>query len=306
MQDAVFEQNRPRLRALAYRMLGGHSDAEDVVQDVWLRWQRVSRDEIRDETGWLVRVCSNLCLDFLKSARVRHETYVGQWLPEPWVDDEQPKAESDLIRQDDLSQAYLLMLEHLGPVERVAFVLHDVFDWDHDEIAPVIERTPNNTRQILFRARRKMSARSPEIALPENPGDARRHIGAVAGYQAGTSHEINAFLGALRSGEIDQVMAVLAPGVILHSDSGGKASAAINRVFGSDRVARFFAGIWRKSVQGHEIRVLFSGAEYWLLVFDDGKPATAIGFAGDGENGLTDIFVHRNPDKLSLFARLLS
>ncbi|MFH1806237.1 MAG: RNA polymerase sigma factor SigJ [Pseudomonadota bacterium] len=293
MQDAIFEDHRPRLMALSYRMLGSHSDAEDAVQDVWLRWRAARQDELRDVTGWLVRVCGNICLDVLKSARRQRETYVGQWLPEPWMPVIPPDAEDKLILRDDLSQAYLLMLERLDPVERVALVLHEVFDWNHDAIAPVIDRTANNARQILFRARRKMAD-----AIPGSPLRA-------ADIMMADRDDIAAFIKAFGSGDVTRIMAHLAPDVTLHSDGGGKASAAVNRIYGADHVARFFAGIRRKAPAGYISEIVRGGAEYWLLLrMTSGEmPVTAISFRQD-DTGLHDIFIHRNPDKIALFSRL--
>lgn len=288
MADQVFETHRGRLHALAYRMLGSHADAEDAVQDVWLRWRAQDHDAIRDATGWLVRVCGNICLDVLKSARRQRENYVGQWLPEPWLPPEHPTAETSLIKQDGLGQAYLLMLERLAPVERVALVLHEVFDWAHDEIAPVIERTANNTRQILFRARRKMAR--------QNDRDPTPFVAAKACDQP----KIEAFIKALDLGDVAQLVNQLAPDIIMHSDGGGKALAALNPVFGADNVARFFIGVWGKREPDTRIFYLSTDRECWLLMAAGGKIVTAIS-ASEHDGQLVDVFVHRNPDKLALF-----
>tara|TARA_R110002012_G_scaffold65598_5_gene172033 strand:- start:116934 stop:117902 length:969 start_codon:yes stop_codon:yes gene_type:complete len=292
MADQIFEAHRPRLMALSYRMLGSHADAEDAVQDVWLRWRVQDHDVIRDATGWLVRVCSNICLDVLKSARRQRENYVGQWLPEPWLPPEQPQAEKMLIEQDGLGQAYLLMLERLAPVERIALVLHEVFDWTHDDIAPVIERTANNTRQILFRARRKMAR--------ENDRDPTPFVAAKACDQS----KIEAFINALSLGDVGQLVSQLAPDVIMHSDGGGKASAALNPVFGNDNVARFFAGVWGKRSPDAQICYVTNQRECWLLMYEGDEVVTAIS-ASERDGLLVDVFVHRNPDKLALFAPMI-
>jgi RNA polymerase sigma-70 factor (ECF subfamily) len=293
MADQIFETHRARLTALAYRMLGSHADAEDAVQDVWIRWRNQDRDAIRDATGWLVRVCSNICLDVLKSARRQRENYVGNWLPEPWMPPEQPKAEQNLIEQDGLGQAYLLMLERLAPVERVALVLHEVFDWVHDDIAPLIERTPNNTRQILFRARRKMQRENDRDATPEPSGKVCDRA------------QLDAFIAALGQGDVTQLVNQLAPDVILHSDGGGKALATANPLFGADHVSRFFMGIWGKRNPDERAFHVTIDGESWLLMVEDGVVSTAICASGrDGR--LIDIFVHRNPDKLALFSTVLS
>lgn len=288
MSDTIFEQHRARLTALAYRMLGSHADAEDAVQDVWLRWRKQDHAEIKDATGWLVRVCSNICLDVLKSARRQRENYVGNWLPEPWMPPEPPKAETNLIEQEGLGQAYLLMLERLAPVERVALVLYEVFDWAHDDIAPVIERTPNNTRQILFRARRKMKRENDRDATPEITG------------QPCDQTRMQAFVTALSLGDVGQLLTQLAPDVILHSDGGGKALATANPLYGPDHVARFFVGVWRKRNPRERAFYVVLDGECWLLMMVDGVVETAL-CATEKDGQIVDLFVHRNPDKLALF-----
>ena len=298
MADHIFEAHRPRLTALAYRMLGSHADAQDAVQDVWLRWRAQDHDGIKDATGWLVRVCSNICLDVLKSARRQRENYVGQWLPEPWLASDHPQhplqadAETRLMEQDGLGQAYLLMLERLGPVERVALVLHDVLDWSHDDIAPVIGRTENNTRQILFRARRKMPRENDRDATPviaAKPCDASR---------------IQAFMRALSTGDAGELVNQLAPDVIMHSDGGGKAPAAVNPVFGRDNVARFFAGIWRKRSANSSVYFVSNKTECWLVMCEGAVVTTGL-CASEHDGRIVDVFLHRNPDKLALFAPMM-
>ncbi len=291
MADQLFEAHRGRLHALAYRMLGSHADAEDAVQDVWLRWRAMNIDDIRDVTGWLVRVCSNICLDVLKSARRQRESYVGQWLPEPWMPVIDAEAETNLIERDGLGQAYVLMLERLGPVERVALVLHDVFDWSHDEIAPVIERTENNTRQILFRARRKVNREHDHDPTP------------VPDSATADKKQVSAFVEALIGGDLSAIIGQLAPDVIMHSDGGGKASASANPIYGAENVARFFVGVWRKKPENAVESIIFDGANYWMLQHEDDRLVTAVCMAQ--KDGLVvDIFVHRNPDKLAFFAHL--
>ena len=291
--DRIFEQHRARLTALAYRMLGSHADAEDAVQDVWLRWRNQDHDGINDATGWLVRVCSNICLDVLKSARRQREHYVGHWLPEPWIPPEVPIAETQLIERDGLCQAYMLMLERLAPVERVALVLHEVFDWMHDDIAPLIERTPNNTRQILFRARRKMHRESDRDATPEpNATVCDRD-------------RLEAFVAAIGRSDVTRLLDLLAPDVILHSDGGGKALATANPLFGADHVSRFFVGIWGKRSPNERVFAITLAGECWLLMAQDGVVATAI-CATERDGQIVDLFVHRNPDKLALFSAVLA
>ncbi|NIY76611.1 RNA polymerase sigma factor SigJ [Thalassospira sp. HF15] len=291
--DRIFEQHRARLTALAYRMLGSHADAEDAVQDAWLRWRNQDHETINDATGWLVRVCSNICLDVLKSARRQRENYVGNWLPEPWLPSEGPKAEEQLIERDGLGQAYMLMLERLAPVERVALVLHEVFDWMHDDIAPLIERTPNNTRQILFRARRKMQRESDRDATPEPDATACDR------------DRLDAFVTAIGRSDVTRLLDLLAPDVILHSDGGGKAMATVNPLFGADHVSRFFVGIWGKRSPNERVFAITIEGECWILMAEGGGVASAI-CATERDGQIVDLFVHRNPDKLALFSTVLA
>jgi len=291
--DRIFETHRARLTALAYRMLGSHADAEDAVQDVWLRWRQQDQDMIKDATGWLVRVCSNICLDVLKSARRQRENYVGNWLPEPWLPPEQPKAEQQLIEQDGLGQAYMLMLERLAPVERVALVLHEVFDWVHDDIAPLIERTPNNTRQILFRARRKMQRESDRDATPEPDSTTCDRA------------KLDAFVTAIGCNDVSGLLDLLAPDVILHSDGGGKALATANPLYGADHVSRFFIGVWGKRSADERVFHITLDDECWLLMVENGVVTTGI-CASERDGRIIDLFVHRNPDKLALFSPVLA
>ncbi|AUG51617.1 sigma-70 family RNA polymerase sigma factor [Thalassospira marina] len=310
MSTAIFEQQRPRLFALAFRLLGSYADAEDAVQDVWLRWSKTDITSLNDPTGWLVRVCSNLCLDVLKSARRRRENYVGQWLPEPWVNPFSRENEDRLIDQDHLSQAYLVMLEALTPQERIALVLHDVFDWDHAAIADVLGNQPNNARQILFRARRKMSGVTTSddeldaLAADETPDismEALSHSNAnsMRGKRL-TRDDLAGFVEALQSGRADRIAALLAPGVTLQGDGGGKASVNINVLFGADHVARFFEGVWRKNFVNADMHIHESDAESWVLFSVDGVVHTAITISRS-DDGIERVFVHRNPDKLAVF-----
>ncbi|WP_339778162.1 sigma-70 family RNA polymerase sigma factor [uncultured Thalassospira sp.] len=303
MSTAIFEQLRPRLFALAFRMLGSHADAEDAVQDVWLRWQNTDAASLKDPVGWLVRVCSNLCLDVLKSARRRRENYVGNWLPEPWVNPFANDTEAALMDQDSLSQAYLMMLEKLSPSERIALVLHDVFDWDHTAIAKALGNQPNNARQILFRARRKMQDQG--ASEQGKPATDMRGVAAVLSGEAGRAQRLKRddladFIAALQSGRADRIAALLSPDVMLQSDGGGKASVNLNILFGTDHVARFFAGVWRKNFATSDILIRESEADSWVLFARDGVVHSAITFTVN--NGSIDrVFVHRNPDKLAVF-----
>ena len=276
----VMEERR-RLLALAYRMLGTVAEAEDVVQETYLRWYRMSSDQraaILNPAGWLTRGASRIALDALGSARARRESYVGQWLPEPVPADlfagtasaigpavasgAPPPDPADRVTLDDaVSSALLTVLEAMTPAERVAFVLHDVFALPFPEIAEVVGRSPAAVRQLATSARRHVENRRA-VPVPRAEHDAT----------------VRAFLSASRSGDLQQLMAVLAPGVELRSDGGGVVSAALNTVVGTDRVARFTLGViakqprleWREvsTADGLGYQVFLADAFYGVATFD--------------------------------------
>ena len=211
---AAFLTARPRLFAAAYRMLGAVSDAEDILQDAFLRWQTANKAEVRDPTGYLMRITTRLCLDQLKSARVRRETYPGEWLPEPLLTED---ATEQL--DHDVSVALLLALETLSPLERAAFLLHDIFDSSYDDISAALNRSPEACRQLAARARRKVQKLRPK--RPSDPDQGREIT--------------EAFFRASRSGDTAALARLLAQDVQLISDGGGKAMAALNPIYGGTK-----------------------------------------------------------------------
>jgi len=230
-----FEQHRGHLTGVAYRMLGSLADAEDAVQDAWLRLQRVDRAEIEDLRGWLTTVTGRLCLDRLRSARAVREAYVGPWLPEPLVarlPDATAPDPADLAVQDEsIRMALLVVLERLTPEQRVAFVLHDVFGVPFDGVADVLGLTPEAARQHASRARRAVRDHTPRRSAPV--GEQR----AV----------LDAFFTAARKGDLHGLLKLLSPDVVLTSDGGGLVQAARRPVEGADKVARFIIGIIEKA-----------------------------------------------------------
>lgn len=230
MTRDAFTACRPRLLGIAYGMLGELTEAEDVVQDAWLRWEQADREAVRNPETFLVTVTSRLALDRLRSARARREVYVGPWLPEPLVTDiETP--ETKAIEAERLSLALLGALERLNPVERAVLVLRDVFDLEYAEIADVLEKTPANVRQIAKRAR-------------DHAGDSNRR-------QTVTEEERQrltvAFLTAAASGEVKEIRDLLAADAIMYTDGGGVVTAARKPIYGADKIARFMVGVRRKS-----------------------------------------------------------
>jgi RNA polymerase sigma-70 factor (ECF subfamily) len=276
-----FEPHRPRLVGLAYRMLGSLAEAEDVVQDAFLRVRDVVADEIAEPRAYLTTTVARLCLDRLKSARARREVYVGTWLPEPLVENTGPDAKLDLA--DDLSYALLVTLERLSPPERTAFLLHDVFGMEFAAIAPVLERSEASCRKLAERARDQVQEGRPRF---ETTRQDEEQLAA-------------AFLQASATGDTAALMQLLAADAVLYSDGGGKRRAALKPVIGPERIGRFFAGIIRKPQfvvpQNVELRRV-NGMPGCVLSYDNGD--VTVGVLEIRERRITRIFIISNPDKL--------
>lgn len=278
-----FEAHRAHLKGLAYRMLGSVSEAEDAVQDAYLRWHEAARGEIENPRAYLSRVITRLCLDRLKSARRRREIYVGPWLPEPLI------ADADLVTMPeesvagDVSVALLLVLERLSPLERAAFILHDVFDMDFDEVAAALGRSEATCRQLARRARVHVDEAKPRFAVAREDG---RKIA-------------KAFFAASRSGDAGAIKALLAETAMLHTDGGGRKAAALNLIEGADKISRFYAGLTQKLgriVPLWSKWTTINGLPGVVTIEHDGTLQTTA-FEVEGER-VTAVYVVRNPDKL--------
>ena len=284
---AEFDRLRPYLLRVAYSHLGSLSEAEDLVQEAWLRLARADRAEIRDLRAWLTTVISRLAIDTLTSARARRERYVGPWLPEPLVhsaeDSEDPALRTDL--DEDVSMAMLIVLESLSPAERSAFLLHDVFGYSFEEVARIVDRTPAATRKLAARARTAVEARRPRYPAP---AEEQREI-------------VQAFFGAVKDGDLASLVELLDPSVTMRSDGGGLVPAARTVFTGADRVARIFtamSGHYGDRYNGSVITV--NGAPGLLLEIGRDRSVAAITV----DRGLIiSIDVVRNPDKLTTLAR---
>jgi RNA polymerase sigma-70 factor (ECF subfamily) len=281
---AAFEAHRAHLRGLAYRMLASMAEAEDAVQDAYIRWHRIgakARGAIANPRAWLSKATTRLCLDRLKSARAQRETYVGPWLPEPVVEPEAAADATELAQ--DLSVAFLLLLERLSRLERAAFLLHDVFDMSFAQVAEVLRRDEAACRQLAARARRHIEAGRPRFDVRSED---QARIAA-------------AFLSAAGSGDARQLAAVLAQDAVLITDGGGKVKAALNPIRGRDKVIAFVLGVRKKSPfpDGTEFRPsTINGLPGFLIVRPDGAVET---LSFEAENGLIrHIYAVRNPDKL--------
>jgi len=280
--DDVFDPLRPRLVRIAYRMLGSLADAEDIVQDAFLRWHTTDRTAVRQPEGFLVRVVTRLCLDQLKSARRRRETYVGPWLPEPLL--EMP----DDAFPDDITLPLMLALERLSPLERAAFLLHDVFGADFAEVAETIGRTPAACRQLASRARLAVRAAKPRYPVP--PKEAME----IA----------TAFFAASRGGDMQRLRALLSADVVAHSDGGGRKPATPEPVIGIEAVMAVHERLAVSFARGSS-RLLRYGVIDGLPGFvtveeDDTLQTTALALEA---GRISTIYVVRNPDKLRHLSR---
>jgi RNA polymerase sigma-70 factor (ECF subfamily) len=280
-----FEELRPRLLRVAYCQLGSLADAEDVVQEAWLRLERTDAGAIEDLGAWLTTVVGRLGLDALGSARVRRESYVGPWLPDPLVGQPAPEADpADRVTLDEsVSLALLLVLERLSPAERTAFVLHDVFGYAFDEVAQIVGSTPEATRQLASRARRHVAEQRPR-----RPGTAQEQRRLV-----------EAFTAAAGGGDVGALLAVLDPDVVMRSDGGGKVTAGRKPLVGADRVSRAVIALARNNITepGLVRPVQVNGLPGLLLVGDDGAVDSVISFSVDAGR-IVSIHIQRNPDKL--------
>ncbi|WP_211262206.1 RNA polymerase sigma factor SigJ [Nitriliruptor alkaliphilus] len=277
----VFERRRRYLLGVAYRLLGTVSEAEDAVQETWLRVHRTAMDEVDDVEAWLTIVTTRICYDVLKSARARRERYVGEWLPEPIVDGAGPMDPADHVTLDDsVNMALLVVLESLSPAERTAFVLHDVFKLPFDQIAEVVGRTPAACRQLAARARAHVEARAPRFDADET-----QHRRAV-----------EAFTHAAETGDLAELLAVLDPEVVLRSDGGGKVTARRTPLEGAEAVARFVLAMAAKRVHMRQ-HVRTVNGQPGLVTTEDGRTVAVMGFAEAGGR-ITEIDLVMNPDKL--------
>jgi len=285
LATALFEAQRPRLLRLGYRMLGSLSEAEDIVQSAWLRWRRADIATITMPQAFLSRIVTRLCLDQIKSARNRRETYIGPWIPEPLVE---TGAEED---GDDLTLTLMMALERLSPLERAAFLLHDVFGLPLDEVAATLKREAPAVRQLAVRARAHVRDARPRYPVARDEGE------RIA----------QAFFAASREGDVAALGAMLAEQVTIHSDGGGRVFAFPNPIVGIARVLRLFEGLARK--YGEDAFTMVE--PMWI----DGLPGFASLEHGrllqitalEIEDGrIATIYVTRNPDKLAHVARALA
>jgi RNA polymerase sigma-70 factor (ECF subfamily) len=273
-----FAEHRSVLVGAAYRVVGSVSDAEDVVQEAWLRWTRVDHDEVRDVRAYLIRITTRLALNRLREQKARREQYVGPWLPEPVATDDDPEAAAELA--DSVSMAMLVVLETLSPLERATFVLREVFDLPYDEIADTLGRSETAVRQLAHRAREHVHARQP-----------RHHVD-----KARHDEVTMRFMQAAGSGDFDQVVALLAPDAVLISDGGGKKKAALRPIHGADKIARWLFAVIAENPD-FEIRMGTLNGEIAYIAYDGEVPDT-VAFLKTTDGLIDELYLIRNPDKL--------
>lgn len=274
----LFVGHRNLLFTVAYEMLGSAADAEDVLQETWLRWVDVDLGEVRDPRAYLVRITTRLALNRIRSLSRTRESYVGPWLPEPLLT--APDVADDVELADSVSTAMLLVLETLGPTERAVFVLREVFDLPYDEIAAAVDKSPAAVRQIAHRAREHVDARRPRVAVSD------RDRAAV----------VEKFLLAATTGDLQGLLDVLAPDVVLITDGGGRKQAALKPIHGVEKVLRFLAGIGAKVGPTGAYALTVNGEPAVGLLLDGELEAVAT-MRIDGDR-VTDVYLVRNPDKL--------
>jgi RNA polymerase sigma-70 factor (ECF subfamily) len=281
--DDPFVTHRGLLFTVAYEMLGSAADAEDVLQESWLRWaarneQPGDQDEVRDPRAYLVRIVTRQSLNRLRTLQRQRETYVGPWLPEPLVTT--PDVLEDVELAESVSFAMLLVLETLSPLERAAFVLREVFGFEYDEIADATDRSPAAVRQLVARARNHVQARRPRFEPP-----------------AETERIIAEFFAAASTGRVEPLLELLAPDVVLHTDGGGKKKAALHPIRGAEKVARFLAAVVPRGAAVEVEMGTVNGAPALFLYLD--QELDSVGTLTSEDGKVREIYLVRNPDKLT-------
>jgi RNA polymerase sigma-70 factor (ECF subfamily) len=278
--DAAFEAERPRLVRLAYRMLGSMSEAEDVAQDTWLRWQGADTGEIADPAAWLVRAATRLSLDRLRAAKTRRAAYRGPWLPEPLIEE---LTDDPVERAEEVSVAFLLALERLSPLERAVFLLHDVFETDYADIAQTLQRSEAACRQLASRAREHVRETRPRFAVPQEEA-ARLAL---------------AFMAAARDNDLGQLKNLLAEDAVLISDGGGKRTAALRPLVGREDVLALLKGLaWRNNwLSAPKLRLARING-YLGAILETFTGLVTVAFQPGAEGRIAAIYLVANPEKL--------
>ena len=280
----LFEQQRATLFAIAYRMVGSVSDAEDLVQETFLRWQQTQLEMIRSPKAYLVTIITRLCIDHLRRARIQREHYIGCWLPEPFITHSTDNPLDIIELADSLSIAFLVLLEHLSPNERAIFLLREVFGYDYSAISNIVGKSPANCRQIMRRVRQRLAHSTPQT------------------YHRGQEIKVEQFLDAWTTGNLEQLIALMTNDIIYVSDGGGKASATHKPLHGQQKVARFLITIRRSPKLQHipnfTSRLGAINAQPSIINYANGVPHSVMMFDWSQAERIQQIFTIVNPDKL--------
>jgi len=278
--DPVFEEHRRGLERLAYRMLGSLADADDVLQDAYLRWSRTDHSEVQSAQAYLNSIVTRLCIDQRRKVDARKESYIGPWLPEPLV--EAPTYGGSVESAEAISMAFLVVLESLSPVERAAYLLRRVFDYDYEQIAEVLDKSATNCRQLVSRAEERVHERRPRFE--PDPDEAERITGQ--------------FLQACTTGDLDGLLGLLAADAVSYSDGGGKAFAAMVPIYGAEKIARMFIGLARKAAHDAKMRLVRVNGQPGILTLYRGELGHVLTL-DIVEGRIVNCYVFRNPDKLA-------
>jgi RNA polymerase sigma-70 factor (TIGR02957 family) len=291
MDDATltFDSHRRRLQGIAYRMLGSVAEAEEVVQDAWLRWHEADKAGFDSAEAWLVTVVTRLSIDRLRAAKVQREHYIGAWMPEPTLTQSPDTPEESLERADNISVAFLAVLERLAPEARAAFLMREVFDADYDEVALTLGKSETACRQLVHRAKAQVQEARPRYQVSRE------------------THQrlLRAFADAAARGSLHDLKALMADDVELIGDGGGKVQSFSKVLRGSQRLAQLYFALWRRLGAAVRMELAEINGEPGLLRFVDGQLESAQTFEIEGER-IVRIRAQRNPDKLARIARLFS
>ncbi len=284
-QEDVFHAYKPLLFSIAYNMLGSVMDAEDCVQEAFLRWYQArdigETEAVRSPKSYLSTIVTRLSIDHLRSARVRREQYVGVWLPEPLITADETSVTGMAELSEALSVAFLHLLEQLSPLERAVFLLRQVFDYDYGEISTMVQKSEDNCRQIVRRARQHLGARHSVYHASKEQQDAILHQ----------------FFRACMDGDMDGLLGLLANDIVIYADSGGKAPAARNPISGANRVARYLLGLVRKAPEDFRFRVALINGQPGIILYSNGMPSALLTLDMLDEQ-IWEIDLIANPDKL--------
>lgn len=284
----TFERTRPRLLGIAYRMLGSRAEAEEVVQDVWLRWHETAQTALDSAEAWLVTVTTRISIDRLRAAKVQRDHYVGTWLPEPMLTESPASPEELLERADDLSVAFLTVLERLAPEARAAFLMREVFDADYDEVANMLGKSEAACRQLVHRAKAQLRDKQPRYKVPTET-----HF-----------RLLRSFADASASGNFAALKSMLAEDAELIGDGGGKVPSFGKPLLGGQRIAQLYLATSLRFPGALRVELAMVNGEWGLLRFVDGVLESVQSFETDGER-IVRIYAQRNPDKLERVAASL-